>query len=447
MKKIILLLSTLFFLFTSASTAASGVIRDSEIEESINKIAEPIFKAARVQGVKIYLVQDETFNAFTTLGDRIYIFSGVINQIPDIDALRGIIAHEVGHIVGGHIVRRDENTANNSKIAASSIVLGLAGILSGVGALAIGPMAMGMHIADRNMMAYSRSMESSADQAALRFLEQSHNTAKGMMESFEYLAKQHNATLINPYDQTHPMSKERLVAIKNFYQNSKYKDSQNTSDLKYYFKRSQAKLQAFTTDNPKALLKSLLGAKGDAAIQKNDAKVALAAETISYMKAILYFRLGDLNEALKYVNSLIAQKPKDAFYHELKGQILFEFGKKESIDSYNQAAAFRPNDLLILLSRSIVGITINRNSPDKMRPFFNDLKLIAERDPEDITPLYYMAIYYEKIGQKSESLLNSAIIAQKTDNIERAKALAAEAIKGLKPGSPSWYRASDIIAQ
>lgn len=408
------------------------------------KIAEPIFKAANLENTKIYLVQDESFNAFTTLGDRIYIFSGLINQMPDIDILRGIIAHEAGHIVGGHIARQDENMQNANKIAVSSMALGLLGVMAGNPVAALAPMAMGVHIADRRTMAYSRAMESSADQAALKFLEQSGNSAKGMLESFEYLHRQHNTALINPYDQTHPMSNDRLSIVKDCYQKSKHRDGQNSPALQYSFARSSAKLLAFTMTSPKELLKSIT-THNKINLPKVIRDKPYSDEIYAYMRAILYFRLGNRQEAIKAVNDLIAQKPKDPFYHELKGQILFEFGKKEAIDSYSIASSLRPNDLLIRLSKGVVGITVHRNSTAAMKPFYEDLKIVNEREPENILPYYYLAVYYEKAGMQYENLLNSAIIAQKTGEPKMAKALAAAALKGLKPGSPSWYRASDIV--
>jgi predicted Zn-dependent protease len=314
----------------------------------------------------------------------------------------------------------------------SSVAIGLASILSGAGAIAIAPMAMGMHIADRSMMAYSRSMESSADQAALRYLEQSGNTSKGMIESFEFLKKQHYAAFVNPYDQTHPMSNDRLVAVKNSYSHSKFKENTNSSGLSYRFARASGKLRAFTANNPKELLQNLTSKTDEVAI---------------YMKSILNFRTGNINKAVSCINELLKLKPNDPFYNELKGQILFESGQKEAIDFYAKASSLRPGDNLILLGKAIVGITIYKDSPDKIEPFFQEAKLVSEKEPENIIPLYYMAIYYEKTGQKYLSLLNTAVIALKDGDLHRAKILATEAKKGLPKDSPSWYRAGDIILQ
>lgn len=420
----------LLFFLTLSSFAKAGIIRDSEIEETINLIADPIVKAAGLKSLKIYLIDDEALNAFTAGGNELYINSGLIIQFKDIDVIRGVIAHEVGHILGKHIIRQSENIDNYSKAALSAVAIGLASAATGNNSLASAIALGGMHFSERSILSYSRTYESSADQTAVKLLEQSGNTVKGMTKFFEYMEKQHRGSFINPYEQTHPLSSERLVALRNFYQQSKFKESQNSKELQYKFARSAIKLTAFTT-NPKKLLQSI--------------NQSMPVELVNYAKAIAYFRTGDLNQSVAYIDKLIELKPNDPFYQELKGQILFEFGKAESLHYYTKAAQLRPNDLLIKLARSIVGITLYTNQPNKMLGFYQDLKLVSAKEEDNILALYYLAIYYEQTGQRYESLLNSAIIALKTGDLERAKGLARAALKGLTPNTPSWYKANDII--
>lgn len=419
----------LISLFCSKAYAAS-VIRDSEIEEAISLIAEPVIKAARLKNVKIYLINDNALNAFTAGAEAIYIYSGMINQFPDIDVIRGVIAHELGHVLGKHVVRQQENIDIYGKAALSTMAIGLASAIAGNGSLATAIALGGVHFAERSILSYSRTFESSADQTALRLLEQSGFSARGMVKFFEHSSATHRGALINPYDQTHPLSQERLTSLKYSYQNSKFKDSKNSPELEYKFARSAAKLLAFTVD-PKQLLTSV-NPQGN-------------AEITNYVKAICYFRMGDLAKSIHHIDALIAQKPGDAFYHELKGQILFEFGKKEALSSYTTALSLRPSDVLIKFSRAIVGITVYASLPVKMAEFYKDLKLVTEREPDNLTALYYLAIYYEKAGKKPESLLASAVLAYKSNDLTRARGLAKAAIKGLVPNTPNWYKANDII--
>ncbi len=410
--------------------AEIAIIRDSEIEEAIEAVAQPVIKAAGLKEIKIHLLHDPALNAFTAGGNEIYINSGLIAQFPDIDVLRGVIAHEIGHILGKHIIRQIENIDIYSKVAFSSIALGLASAAAGNPSIAQAIALGGGHFAQRAVLSHSRAFESSADQTALKLLERSGNTTKGMLKFFEDMHNKHANAFVNPYDQTHPLGQERIKAIKNFYQKSKFQASQNSKDLEYKFARAAAKLIAFTGEPNKILqLPHFLR----------------AVEAIDYLKAICYFRLTDLSRSLHYIDKLLAVRPQDAFYHELKGQILFEFGKKEALSSYQTAAALRPNDMLIKLSKVIVGMNIYDQQPLKIKELYHDLKLVSNNEPDNIVALYYLSVYYEKLDKQFDRLLSLATIAYKMGEIERAKKLAKAAIKGFPPNTPQWYKANDII--
>lgn len=427
---IILRFIILLLLNFSYNIAAAGVIRDSEIEETIRLIAEPLAKVGNIKDLKIYLLDDQSLNAFTSGGNEMYINSGIITHFKDIDVVRAVIAHEMGHILGRHVPRQISNIESYQKMFIYSLAVGLASaVITGKTDLAAMIGLSSQHVAERSILSYSRSFESSADQVAFKLLEKSANTSAGMFKFFEYLSKEHKGLFINPYDQTHPLTSERLSAARNFYSGSKFKNSTNSKELSYKFARSVAKLEAFLL-NPKQLLQN----------GKYDSD-----EIGDYAKAILYFRAGSLSHALPHIDKLIAAKPNDPFYHELKGQILFEFGKKEALDCYNKAVDLRPNDPLIKFGRDVVGITVYADNVEKMRPFYKDLKLVIHQEPDNLVALYYMAVFYEKSGQKYQALLNSAIIALKTGEPKRASLLAKAALKGLKHESPEWYKANDII--
>lgn len=410
--------------------SAFEIIRDSEIEETLNLIAQPIVKAAKLKKLKIHLINDNELNAFTAGGNELYIYSGIINQFSDIDVIRGVIAHEVGHIVGAHLLRQGENIDLYNKVAASSVAIGLASVVAGQAALGTALAFGGEHFAQRSILSYSRAFESSADQAALKLLESSGNSAIGMIKFFEFLQKQHSVAMINRYDQTHPLSIQRLQLLRQFHAKSKYKHATNSKELEYKFARSAAKLLAFTTS--KQQLRSILTQN-------------YSQEIADYVKAIVYFRMSDVTKSIHYIDRLLILKPNDPFYYELKGQILFEFGKYESLDAYTKALLLRPNDLLIRLSTAIVGITIYEHEIEKIKPFFNDLQLIYNKEPDNLAALYYMAVYYERVGRKADALLTSAVMAYKAGDIKRAESLAKTAIKEFKQDTPSWHKANDII--
>lgn len=424
----------IFYAFTLSlfllQNALANVIRDSEIEEVIEAVVAPVKKAGGVQNLKIYVIDDEVPNAFTGGGGIIFVHSGLIIKFPDPDVFRGVIAHEIGHILGQHVIRRQEVIDNYRLLAISSAAIGLL-TAAGGGATGLAVLMAGDHIADRSVQAYSRAYESSADQAAVRLLERSGHSAIGMISFFEKMKIDSKSSLINPYEQTHPLGQERLRILKTHNKQSKYGASQNSDDLKYKFQRISVKLAAYTLPLPKLAVYEY---------KKN------RPELTDYLEAIKNFRIGNFGMALKHLNKLLTAHPQDPYYHELKGQILFEAGNDSALSEYDMAVRIRKNDPLILLSRAVAGMNLYKNSPLKLDEFYNDLSFVAEKEPDNLLALYYLAIYYEKKGQKGKSYLNSAIIAGKTGHSEKAAVLAAAALKELPADSPDWHKASDIIA-
>lgn len=423
------LIITILLTLPLLQNAQANIIRDSEIEETIELVVGPLKKASGFKDLKIYLIDDEAPNAFTLGGMAIFIHSGLIIKFPDPDVLRGVVAHEIGHILGQHVIRRQEVIDNYSKAAMGTVALGLATAIS-TGAPGIAIMMAGTHVSERSIKAYSRAFESSADQAALKLLEKSQHSDIGMIKFFEQTKIDAKSDLVNPYEQTHPLTHDRLVLLRNENKKSKYNVSQNTPDLIYKFHRISVKLAAYTKP---------LGSLPECDYKEN------VDEFTHYMKAIKCFRVGNFDDALNHVNRLLMKRPGDPFYHELRAQILFEAGKPGALDEYSVVYEMRKNDPLILLGRAVVGITMYKDEPLKMVDFYKDLLVVIEKEPDNILALYYMAIYYEKKGLKGKSYLNSAMIADKLGHLKNARELAGAALKELQVNTPDWYKAYDIL--
>lgn len=417
-------------------SAHASIIRDSEIEKVIKDIVAPIKKTSGLTDLKIYIINNPTPNAFTIGGNKIFIHSGLIIDFSDPDVLRGIIAHEIGHITGHHIIRQQEVVNKYQRAAFGATILGLAtAIASKSEAQETGGAIMmtGMHMAERSIYAYSRSFESSADQTAIDLLEKSSHSVIGLIHFFESMQSLTKSNMINPYDQTHPMDRDRLSVLRNFNKISKFKDSQNDNNLILRYAIVSAKLAAFTVDLNK--IESL--------IYKND-----SWEIKHYVRAIKNLRTGNFDDALTNINKLIAKHPTNPYYHELKAQIYFEFGKNSALDEYNIAIALdaKQDDTLMRLSRAIVGLSQNLDNADDINRYYQDLVLAIKEDPDNLLAMYYLAIFYEKKGMAGKSYLNTAIIAFKSGRSDDAKYLANAAIKALPKKSPEWYKANDIIA-
>jgi predicted Zn-dependent protease len=418
-----------FIIIFLANVAKANIIRDSEIEEAVNLVVAPLREISGLKDLKIYILDELVPNAFTAGGNEIFITSGLIINYPDPDVLRGVVAHEMGHILGHHVVRRDEVIDNYKKAALGTTALGLATAISGSGGEGLAITLGGIHFSERSIYAYSREFESSADQTAMRLLNKSSNSVVGLIKFFEKMQLQSTDDSFNQYDQTHPLNNERLLILRNFNKKSKFSTSQNNNDIIYKYSRASAKLAAFTVE-----LNKILDYK-----PKNNVD-----EITHYMKAIKCFRIGNFNEALSHINFLVTKHPNDPYYHELKAQIYFESGKKAALHEYELAEEGKPNDPLIRLGKAIVGMTNSRGDSGATR-YYKDLLFVLDKEPDNLLALHYMAIYYEQSGLIGKSYLNTALISLKSGRISEARKMATMAINNLKKNSPDWYKAGDIL--
>ncbi|NRB11104.1 MAG: M48 family metalloprotease [Rickettsiaceae bacterium] len=423
----------LLLLFTNITTTNAGLIRDSEIEEAINLTVDPLIKAAKLENLKIHIIDDPMPNAYTPGKNTIFITTGLIINFPDPDVLRGVIAHEIGHIKGHHVTRQKEIIQNYNIARISTMALGLAVAMSGAGGAEAGlPIFLGgEHFAERSILSYSREFESSADQAALRLLEKSGHSCIGLINFFQNMYNRSSNVYINPYEQSHPLSKDRLLVLQSFNKRSQYPKSMNSTELKFKFSKSAAKLAGFTLDEETA--NNLTFSK-----EYNQ-------ELTRYIKTIQFFKRGKFDDAINNITQLIIKRPDDPFYHELKGQILFEAGKAMAINEYNEAIKLRPRDTLMKLGRAIVGFNKYHDKPLRLTEFYRDLVYVAKHDPDNLLALFYLSKFYEKRNLTGKSLLNSALINYKLGNRKIAHAQAKEAKKHLDKRSPDWYKADDIL--
>lgn len=467
MKKKLLIVFLFSVLYTKEAFAKSYIIQDSEIEEMFQELIFPLAKTAKIDNLKIHIIADDNVNAFTPGGKDIFIYSGLINKFPKIDVIRGIIAHEIGHIIGQHAIRRYNNHIFNKTAAFASVaILSLAAALnpSTISSQLIIPAStIPCDIAASNILSYSRSTEAAADQAALKLLEANNYSAEGLIEFFESRDEITHKDLIDPYQQTHPLPKERVIALHS-YQNKldrkkhmlKKNDSQcitkecvnNTIEANHDEKTKQqeikgsenfntrfymaiAKLNAFTIDLP--LIKNLL-------------QEGYSPEAKEYIMSIYFLRIGDFDNSVKNIDNLIKKYPNNPYFHELKGHILFNFAKKGALEEYEIASKLKPQDILILLGKTIVSISSqNDNQKSLLNKDIENLKFVLQQKPDNLTALFYLNIAYNKMGDTIRGILCNAVMEYHKGNIKKAKNLAAIAAKNLEANTTDWYQAQDIL--
>lgn len=431
---VLLFILSLFLPFSISAQGGDKLmfIRDAEIEFALQTYSRPILKAAGLppENVSIIIVQDPSLNAFVAEGMNIFIHTGLISESEDPLVLTGVIAHEVGHIAGGHLIRKNEAYSQAILSTALSYVLGAASIAAGSSDAGAAIITGGQHIAHRNILSHSRIQEQSADQAALNFLERSELSAKGLLSLLEKLGSRETLFYndIDPYTLTHPLSQDRISHIRNHLISSPTADIAVPESWKILQQRIVAKIKAFLDDPQKTL----------AAYPESDNSVKAR-----YARSIAYHKKGELALAIKEIDALLEQSPEDPYFNELKGQILFENGKvDESITYYRKSSKIIPETpiLKFQLAASLVASNDKRNLPEAI----SLLNEVVVKNSKDVGAWHLLGIAYgknEQIGMSYLALAEEASIVGKKeealDFIKRAEPLFEEK-------DPALLRARDI---
>jgi predicted Zn-dependent protease len=416
------------------------LIRDAEIEALIRLYARPIFKAASVNpgSVRVYIVRNDKINAFVAEGQRMFLHTGLLTRAKTPNQLIGVIAHETGHLAGGHLARMGREL---EKASIESIIGMLVGAAAAVGGAATGSreaaqagqgiMIGTQGVARRNFLSYTRDMESSADQAALTYLKATQQSPKGMLDMFQILANESLASTVNadPYLFSHPMPLERIRNLEREAKLSPYYGTQDRPEMVLRHALMQAKLIGFI-GNPQTVFQRYPASD-----------TSLPAR---YARAIATFRRGDTANAIPIIDSLIRDLPQDPYFWELKGQALLEGGQaRAALAPLKEANRLLPKSglLQILYAQALMATESPAN--DKLA-----LSLLtqARRSEPDAPGVYsYLAVLYGRQGDIGRAELATAESAVRMGDLELATEKAKNASSRLKQGSPEWLRASDIL--
>ncbi|GLQ07058.1 M48 family metalloprotease [Sneathiella chinensis] len=408
-------------------------IRDAEIEHTLRSYATPLFVAAGLnpEDVSIHLVNNKTLNAFVAGGQRLFFFTGLLERVEHPGQLKGVIAHETGHIAGGHLARTHEALKNASIKSIIGYVLGAAAIVAGGGQGGAGIIAGSQAAAQKSFLKYNRTQESAADQAAIRYLESTGQSGKGMLEFLGILGQTNQVYYgnVDPYWLSHPISSERVRAMEQSVRHSVFRDRGESAESLQAFDRMQAKLQGFIHSMASTLKR----------YPETDLSVPAR-----YARAIAYFRRPVLDKALLEINSLIDEFPADPYFHELKGQMLYENGDIQgALPSLEAAATYAPNQPLILTLYGTVLLSTGYSADD--RKAIDVLKQSVSMDAQNPTTWNQLAIAYGRMGDTGNLALATAERFILLGQFEKAIFHAKRAQENMRVGSPGFLRADDII--
>lgn len=420
-------------LLLGQAALAQSLIRDAEIEEILRGYATPIFAAAGLnpKSVNIYLVNDNQINAFVAGGQNVFFTTELLLTFDNPSAIKGVIAHEVGHIAGGHLSRSHEALKGTTATAIASMVLGIGTAALGAPDVGFGIITGGQHIAQRNFLAYSRTQESAADQAAVSYLETIGETAEGLLEVLHNFGGQEalNATNQDPFVRSHPLSSERIGALEERVANSPVKNRKDSPELTQTHLRMQGKLYGFLKPAAQTFRKFPLK---DQSIKAR------------YARAVANYRRGDIEQGLKEIDALIAEDKNNAYYNELKGQILFENGRiQESIPPFLNSVALKPQSTLLRVS--LAQAMLATEDAVYLKTSLEALKAVMREDPENSIGWHQLALAYARDGQDGMAALSSAERFFRAGGRRDAFIHSQRAMKLLPEGSAGNLRAQDIF--
>lgn len=410
-----------------------SLIRDAEIERNLRNYVDPIVTAAGLSpsSVSIYIVNDSSLNAFVAGGQNIFINTGMIMTLDTPNQIKGVIAHETGHISGGHLVRGPEAFERAQTPMFVTMLLGVAAFAAGAPDLGAALLMGSQHVAMRNILTYSRTQESAADQAGVSYMNAIKESPSGMLEVFEKFADQEilSGRKLDPYVRSHPLSRERVSTLTDLAQKSPYRDRLDSKDDLLTYELMRAKLRGFIEGGDVTLRRYPLRDKSMPA---------------RYARAVAYFRTADTDRALAEVNSLLAERPDYPFFWELKGQIYVESARpQEGIAPYRKAAELAPGEALI--QASLGAALVATEDEGKLDEAIKVLRSTLAKEPENAMAWYHLATAYERKGDEGQAQLATAERYFAIGAKKQAVQFAGRSLGKLKEGTVDWQRARDIL--
>jgi predicted Zn-dependent protease len=410
-----------------------NLVRDAEVENIIRAYAAPVFRAGGFdpKQIKIFLVNDRSLNAFVAGGLNIFMNTGLLMRADDPNQVIGVLAHELGHIVGGHLARMDERMREARKQSLVTMVLGaLAGAAVGRGDAAMAVITGSNQAILASFLKYSQTQESSADAAGVKFMDQAGISSRGLADFMRVLANQELLAVgrQDPYMRTHPVTQTRVEFIEAHNAKSPYKNTKLPPEFYEMHHRMKAKLAGFIEPINTALQKY---PESDTSIDGR------------YARAIAYYRKPDLPRALQLIDGLLAERPNDPYFNELKGQMLFENGHAAAaVEPYQRAVSIVPESGL--LRTGLAQVQIESQDPAFVKSAIANLEESWRLDDENLLTLKLLATAYGRDGQHGMASLQLAELAFAQGRNGDVKIYAERAINGLKAGSPAWQRAHDV---
>ena len=417
-----------------------AVIRDTEIERVLRSYEEPLLVAAGIDPhtVKLYLIQDPSINAFATQSpidadsEDIFINTGTFMQLTSPNQIIGILAHETGHIAGGHMLRSADAMRKASIPMLIGMVVGIAAMVAGAGDAGMGAIMLGQQAAMSQFMAFSRVQEATADQMGQKFLLATHQSGDGMVQVFQKFANEDAMAGAYNHDfiSDHPADRERIDLLQREADLSPYKNKPDSPEVVHEFHMIQAKLAGYIS-RPEAVLTRW--------------PITDQSDEAHYARAMAYFRQPDLQSALQEINTLVKMDPNNPYFWEVLGQIQVDRSKPQlGVGPYQKAVDLLPSSPLLRID--LAAAQLATENPAYTKKAVANLKIALDQENNNTFGWYEMAQAYSDDNNKPMADLSTAELHYQAGDMMGAMHFAGVAQHSLPKGSTDWQRANDILA-
>jgi len=416
-----------------ANAAGISLIRDTEIEEMIRKDSDPILKASGLnpKAVRFYLVNSNEVNAFVAGGQNIFIHTGLIAETETPNQLLGVIAHEAGHISGGHIIRQGDMMRAGMAPFLLTMGLGIAAALAGQGQAGAALMASSQYFGVLSVLRYSRVQEAAADQAAVSALDEAGLSSRGLVEFFDTFRNVEVFSGQERYQffRSHPLSSDRIEILRRRAAEMPNYEKVDSPEKLEEYKLLKAKLDAFMKPPQQTFVRFS---------EKDPSFIA------RYARAIAYYRAGESERALTGIEALLAERPNDPYLWELKGQVLFDSGRAAlAVEAHKRSVELKPDAPLLRVNygQSLIAT----ESKEHLDAAIVNLRRAIQLEQDNTFAWTLLAQAYEAKGMPGEARLATAEARFWAGNLQEAKTFAMRAREHLEKGKPDWVRATDIV--
>lgn len=413
------------FIFAAPKADAMGLIRDEEIEQLLREYSSPIFETAGIppSSVRLFIVNDDNLNAFVAGGLNMFIHTGLLTRAKTPEMVIGVMAHETGHIDGSHLINRSLELDGLSIQTVLTSVLGAAVTVAGLPDAGAAILVGGQHIGGRQLASYSREQEVAADQAALRYLDATGQSAKGLLDIMQILQRDSvlNFDAPDQYALSHPLTSQRISQLRSHLEKQ---PKHGESKFAERHRRIVAKLEGFL-DKPEFVFQ----------------KYSDDSVSSRYARAVAYYRDGKIDKSFVELDSLLAEEPENPFFNELKGQILAENERTVEAEKYYALAnKYYPNSAIFLGELGKLQIA-NSKTEEGIASLVRSAKI----ESGNATIWRALARAYGKMGNVGRLKFSLAFEAAVLRKFGEAKKYANEAKELFPKNSPEWLAMNDLL--